>query len=125
MMRSAILSLACALLLASVASAQQPGDSTKVMHGPQMNRQRQMNRQMMMQRIQGADARLDRLVTQMNQSTGNKKVQAMAAVINELVAQRKQMHQHMGRMMESGMMEGAQPTAADSEDHSEHYDTAK
>jgi hypothetical protein len=149
MIRSAVFSVACSLLLAAAASAQQPGrpqaDSTKGMHGPQMNRQRQMNRQMMMQKIQESDARLDRLVSQMNQSSGNKKVQAMAAVINELVAQRKQMHQRMGQMMDSGMMDGGGgrrgmmqnmqpagpdtapmgPPAADSGNHAEHHDTLK
>ena len=150
MIRSAVFSLACSLLLAAGASAQQPGrpqaDSTKGMHGPQINRPRQMNRQMMMQKIQESDARLDRLVSQMNQSSGNKKIQAMAAVINELVAQRKQMHRRMGQMMDSGMMDRAgegrqgmmqnmQPAgpdtapmgrpAPDSGNHSEHHDTLK
>ena len=144
MMRSAILSLACSFLLAAGASAQQPGqhrgDSTKTMQGPRMNRQ------MMMQKIQESDARLDRLVSQMNQSTGNKKVQAMAAVINELVAQRKQMHQHMGQMMDSGMMDdagngrqgmmqnmrpaggdtaSAAPSAPDSAAHLQHHDSVR
>lgn len=144
MMRSAILSLACSFLLAAGASAQQPGqhrgDSTKTMQGPRMNRQ------MMMQKVQESDARLDRLVSQMNQSTGNKKVQAMAAVLNELVAQRKQMHQRMGQMMDSGMMEGAggggqgmmqnmrpadtdtapaKPSVADTGDHAQHHDSAR
>jgi hypothetical protein len=37
----------------------------------------------------------------MNRATGNRKVTAMADVINELVAQRKVMHDHMRQMMES------------------------
>jgi hypothetical protein len=143
MMRSMVFSLAFSVLLAAGASAQQPGqhqvDSTRPMQGPQMKRQ------MMMQKVHEADARLDRLVSQMNQSTGNKKIQAMAAVINELVAQRKQMHQRMGQMMESGMMDGGgnrqgmmqnmQPSrsdttsarlpADDSGNHAEHHDTLK
>jgi len=44
----------------------------------------------------------------MNQTSGNQKVQAMAAVINELVAQRKAMQERMHQMMEGrgtmGMM---------------------
>ena len=120
MMRFAVLSLVF-VLLASNASAQQrhQGDSTKAMQG------RQMDRPMMQQKVQEADARLDGLVSQMNRTTGSKKIQAMAAVINELVAQRKQMHQRMGQMMESGMMERAQPAGADSGDHSEHHDSVK
>jgi hypothetical protein len=50
------------------------------------------------------DARLDSLVRAMNSATGDRKVQAMANVINELVAERKMMHQHMGEMMEHGGM---------------------
>lgn len=144
MIRSAVFSLACSLLLAAGASAQQPGqhqgDSTKAMQGPRMNRQ------MMMQKIQESDARLDRLVSQMNQSSGNTKVQAMAAVINELVSQRKRMHQRMGQMMDSGMMDGAgggrqgmmqnmrpsgadtasaTPSTRDSADHLQHHDSIR
>jgi hypothetical protein len=47
------------------------------------------------------NARLDTLVSRMNKATGNSKVTAMAAVINELVAQRKVMQEHMRQMMES------------------------
>ncbi len=38
-----------------------------------------------------ADARLDSLVAAMNAAKGDRKVKAMADVINELVAQRKTM----------------------------------
>ncbi len=49
---------------------------------------------------------LDTLVNRMNRATGNKKVTAMADVINELVAQRRAKQGHMRQMMESrqGMM---------------------
>jgi hypothetical protein len=112
-----------------------------------MNRQTKQNQQMMMQKMQESDVRLDRLVSQMNQSTGNKKVQAMAAVINEMVAQRRQMRGYMREMMQAGgmreqggggrqgMMQNMQPTgpdtapmrspAGDSGNHSEHHDTLK
>ena len=57
--------------------------------------------------IDSASARLDSLVQRMNQATGEKKVRAMADVINELVAQRRTMHARMERMMGStGMMGG-------------------
>jgi hypothetical protein len=42
-----------------------------------------------MQMMDSLDARFDTLVSRMNRATGNSKVTAMAAVINELVAQRK------------------------------------
>jgi hypothetical protein len=64
-----------------------------------------MNHQRMMQQVQAADARIDKLVGEMNRATGQKKVEAMAAVINELVGQRKQMRSHMMQMMQ-GMHPG-------------------
>jgi hypothetical protein len=83
-----------ATVLAPVAlSAQQPGqhrDSVMM-----------MNHEKMMQQVQAADARMDRLVGEMNRATGQKKVEAMAAVINELVAQRKQMRSHMMQVMQT------------------------
>jgi hypothetical protein len=51
-----------------------------------------------------ADARLDSLVAAMNAAKGDRKVKAMAEVINELVAQRKAMREHMRTMMRSGGM---------------------
>jgi hypothetical protein len=54
-----------------------------------------------MRMIDSLNARLDTLVSRMNRATGNQKVTTMADVINELVGQRKVMHQHMREMMES------------------------
>jgi 3-hydroxyacyl-CoA dehydrogenase len=61
-----------------------------------------------MQMMDSLNARLDTLVSRMNRATGNRKVTAMAEVINELVAQRKVMQERMHQMMESreGMMHG-------------------
>ncbi len=61
--------------------------------------------------IKAMDARLDEKVAAMNAAKGDQKVEAMAAVINELVSQRKEMRQHLGPVhhgMESPMM-GQQP----------------
>ena len=52
----------------------------------------------MMAKMEAADARLDELVKTMNAATGSKKTNAVAAVINELVAQRKQMRDDMMAM---------------------------
>lgn len=46
-----------------------------------------------------AEARLDSLVTVMHQSKGEKKVAVMEKVLDELLAQRSAMHQHMMEMM--------------------------
>jgi hypothetical protein len=83
MLRSTLLCLAGSLLVATGVTAQEPG--------AQGDTPRAMPREMMMQRIQAADARLDKLVSEMNRATGAKKVDARAAVINEMVARRKQM----------------------------------
>jgi hypothetical protein len=74
-------------------------------------------RQGMMDEIKKMDARLDALVQTMDQAKGNKRVDAMAAVLRELVAQRKElrdsmlsmqpmMMQSMMKHMQMGMMHG-------------------
>lgn len=140
MIRIILIGLAGSLLVASGASAQEPGrqhgDTTNAMRG------RPMTGAMMMSMMDSADARLDRLVSAMNKTTGSRKVPAMAAVINELVAQRKMMRMHAMQMMgPDGMMgngaggrrnmmqnmkpaspDRAQPPAApDTADHAEHH----
>ena len=85
-----------------------------------------------MQQVEAADARMDKLVGEMNRATGQKKVEAMAAVINELVAQRKQMRSHMMQMMQrmhSEHMMGGPRTApsapSDDSAHPEHHEPSK
>ena len=60
--------------------------------------------------------RIDSLVDRMNRAGGNQKVAAMAAVINELVAQRKAMHSHMRQMTDGkgGMMQMMSDSASPS-----------
>lgn len=74
------------------------------------------------------DARLDTLVGRMNKATGDRKMAAMADVINELVAQRRAMTAGMHRMMQSrdSMMrmrgpKGRDSTSAGPPAHSEHH----
>ena len=43
-------------------------------------------------------ARLDTLTKQMNEASGSQKVDAIAAVVNELVRQENTMHERMGQM---------------------------
>jgi hypothetical protein len=77
----------------------------------------------MMAKMEAMDARLDGLVKTMNAATGSKKTNAVAAVINELVAQRKQMRddmmamqpemmKHMMAHMGMGMMKGMEDSMA-------------
>ena len=115
-MRIATIAAGAALVLsAHVAAAQQPGPPQPPDRPPGgMTGMSGMAEQMRM--MDSLNARLDTLVNRMNRATGNKKVTAMAAVINELVAQRKAMQGHMRQMMESrqGMMihEMGQPAPA-------------
>jgi hypothetical protein len=62
----------------------------------------------MMAEMKAADLRLDGLVAQMNAATGQPKVDATAAVVSEMVAQRKAMRDGMMKMqprMMAHMME--------------------
>ena len=92
----ASLMLAATMALAPTVSAQQPRDSMRPRTDSAVMRMRQMR--------DSTDARLDSLVRAMNSTTGDRKVQAMASVINELVAERRMMHQHMREMMGTGGM---------------------
>ena len=77
----------------------------------------------MMAKMEAMDARLDELVKKMNAATGSKKSDAVAAVVNELVTQRKEMRDHMMAMapemmkhmmahMRMGMMKGMEDSMA-------------
>jgi len=56
------------------------------------------------------DARLDELVVAMNQAQGEAKVDAIAAVLNELINQRREMRAHRERMWQ---LRGGKTTGAD------------
>ena len=77
----------------------------------------------MMAKMDAMDARIDELVKSMNVAKGSKKPDAVAAVINEMVAQRKQMREqmmamqpemmkHMMAHMRMGMMKGMEDSMA-------------
>ena len=76
-----------------------------------------------MQAMDSLDRRLDGLVDRMNRAGGNQKVAAMAAVINELVAQRKAMRGHMRGMMK--MMGDKGPAAPSARRPAAGPDTAR
>ena len=87
-------------------------------------------RQKMMAEMQATQKKLDDLVAQMNGATGAAKVDRIAAVLTELVAQHKRMSSMMqGGMMPMMMMPNASSVAAPApaatgtkpEDHSEHH----
>ena len=77
---------------------------------PAMQDMMKMHEQMMTE-MQAGDAKLDALVKDMNDAKGDAKVNAVAAVVNELVRQHKAMHGRMGQMHQQmmggrGMMMG-------------------
>lgn len=116
MRNSALLFLAGILLVASSAFAQHPAAG-----GDQPGPMPSMDCNSMMKEMHGSsqamDDRLQQLIDEMNKARGSAKVDRMAAVINELVTQRKQMREqmmtmmpkmmgHMSEHMKSGMMSG-------------------
>jgi parvulin-like peptidyl-prolyl isomerase len=103
-----------ACTLTTAALAQQPGMGPGPMHGGKgggmMSPERQQARQQMMEQMNAYDARLDELVVAMNQAQGQAKVDAIAAVLNEMIAQRREMRAHRERMWQKrgGKMMGAE-----------------
>jgi len=100
-MRVVLLAAAFVGALTMAESAQQPRETA-----PDMKKMHQQ----MLAEMKANDAKLDGLVAAMQAASGAAKVDAVAAVVTELVRQQKAMHQHMGQMhgmmMGRGMMEG-------------------
>ena len=71
--------------------------------------------QKMMMSMQASDRKLDELVAKLNAAKGNDRIDALAAVVNELVAERKQMTGMMA--MHGGMMNMMMQKKADDEHH--------
>ena len=73
-------------------------------HGSQSTTQHMMKmHEQMMAEMKAADARLDALVRDMNAATGTARIDAIAAVLNELLQQRKAMQERMAKMSEHMM----------------------
>ncbi len=109
---------------ASAPPAAQKMEMPGKMDGKMMEEPMMAHHKEMMAKMEAMDARLDELVKKMNAATGSKKADAAAAVINELVAQRKQMREHMMAMqpemmkhmmehMRMGMMKGMEDSMAE------------
>jgi len=110
------------LLITSAAFAQQSATGSHQPMQMQSDQKMQpMNCEPMVQKMQSSskamDDRLQPLIDEMNKAKGAAKIDRMAAVINELVTQRKQMREqmmammpqmmgHMMQHMHSGMMSG-------------------
>jgi hypothetical protein len=81
------------------AAAAQGGVAEQAAPAQQSNMADMMTQhQQMMAAMKAGDAKLDALVKAMNAAAGDAKVNATAAVVNELVRQHQAMHAHMGQM---------------------------
>jgi hypothetical protein len=81
---------------------QNPAAQTPAQPQPGMAEMMKMHEQMMAQ-MKMSDAKLDALVKDMNAATGEAKINAMAAVVNELVRQNQATHERMGQMHQQMM----------------------
>ncbi len=92
--------LACALFvlaLAPAVGAQGPGPGRGM--SPEQ-------RQEMLEKMRAREARLDALVAAMNEAEGPAKVDAIAAVVNELVAERRWKRDHRQQMRDTHSKRG-------------------
>lgn len=96
----------------TAAHAQEPGTGPGPMHrgmgGCMMSAEHQQMHEQMQQQMRAHDAKLDELVAAMNQAEGPARVDAIAAVVNELIAQRREMRAHREQMSQ---LRGACPMA--------------
>ena len=65
-----------------------------------------MGKERMMSSSKEQDAELDQLVAEMNSAPADKKLDAVATLLNKLVQQRKAMHEQMQKMMAGIEKEG-------------------
>ena len=65
-----------------------------------------MGKGQMMSSSKEQDAELDQLVAEMNSAPADKKLDAVATLLNKLVQQRKAMHEQMQKMMAGNEKEG-------------------
>jgi Spy/CpxP family protein refolding chaperone len=92
-----------ALLLAlawAAPSAASGGDAPGTPHHPMMTGASAQEHEAMMERMRASQEKLDALVAAMDAAQGPEKVNAVADVVRELVAERKAMTEHMREMHE-------------------------
>lgn len=132
---------AFAMILAGTAGGfageqdEKPGMGDSGMAMPMMDEGMMAMHQEMHAKMEAMDSKLADLVVEMNAASGEQKTDAIAAVVTELVAQRKAMHGMMMKM-QTKMMQGKRksmgdcpmmkqmPSAdeqAEEEEHSEHH----
>jgi hypothetical protein len=111
MLKPVIVAVSLAAAVVSLAAQAPPPAPASPMNQSQsgMADMMKMHEQMMTE-MKAGDAKLDALVKSMNAATGEAKMSAIAQAVTELARQQKAMHEHMGMMMDSGMMMGGMGT---------------
>ncbi|HET9833865.1 MAG TPA: hypothetical protein VFP91_19215 [Vicinamibacterales bacterium] len=94
--------------IAALALAAGVGRSQETAAKPDMHAMMAGQHQMMMS-MQASDKKLDDLIAQLNAAKGNDRIDKLVAVVNELVAERKQMANMMS--MHGGMMQHMMETS--------------
>jgi hypothetical protein len=90
-------------LATDVAAQAPPAQASQPQQSPSSMQDMMKMHEQMMADMKAADSKLDALVTEMNGASGEAKVNAVAAVVTELVRQQKLMHEHMGQMHQQMM----------------------
>jgi hypothetical protein len=105
-MKMLLLTVAAALALAGTARAQEPKSHDHEHAQPPAVAGQKADQKTPMMGMAGMKAsmeakqkKLDDLVAQLNAATGNDRIEKLIAVVNELVAEQKGMHEHMSGMM--------------------------
>ena len=94
-----ILTLAVVLAFpGSILCAPTPGAMEQM--DPQKHREMMPIHARMMEEQKAQDDEIATLLAEMNHATGEKRVDAIVAVVNKLVAQRKTMHEKMAALLE-------------------------
>jgi hypothetical protein len=127
--------LMCAAVLVLIVFTARPGQA-QTAHNDMVVMKQGMaahmmaDHQKMMADMKASQKKLDDLIAAMNQATGDERVNKLAAVVSELVAQHREM---CGRMMSGNMMmpmsmmqhtpeaTGPAPTGKPEDDHATHH----
>lgn len=114
-----------AILLLAGLTGRVYAQEDKMMGGEKMMEAMMAHHQEMMAQMERSEAKIDSLVAAMNDATGNEKMDTMSALLEELVGQRKAMHEMM-QQMHARMMQGMEGMhdkegEAEGDDPSSHH----
>jgi hypothetical protein len=98
--------LPLAAITAEDSSKTETTDQQQEQSSDMMGMKGMMGKGQVMSNWKEQDAELDRLVAEMNSAPADKKLDAVATVLNKLVQQRKAMHEQIQKMMSGNEKEG-------------------